>query len=123
MDNTNKASCTCPCCEPEEEDVLKFTIKEINQILLDGIINVSYRFSQDGVPIQTNLVGAISLIPEKYRTSLRIITFFNESGKPEIWLFTGGSSDSFENLSYWIRIYRPSTLIHGGYSNTDYNND
>lgn len=114
--------CNCPCCDPSEEDVLKYTIKELNQILADGIINVSVRFAQNNELFYTDIAGAVQVIPEKYRTPLRILTFLNNSHKPEIWMYTGDSPEDFGNMNLWIRLYRPDTNIHGGYSNTDYAN-
>lgn len=113
--------CKCPCCEPDEETTLLFTIKEVNQALKDNIINVSYRYADDNGLKYTDIVGAIPLIPDKFRTPLRILTFFrDEQSSPEIWMYTGKSSMDWEDLSAWVRLYKPNNAIHGGYSNTNY---
>lgn len=117
-----KKDCICPCCEPEEEEALKYSIKELNQILADSIINVSWRYAVDGVPIHTDILGAISKIPIKYRTPLRILTFLNAQGRPEIWLYTGEDSSHFGDLTFWTKLYRPDISIHGGAADTNYLN-
>lgn len=91
----------------EQQDELEFTIKEINEILSDGIINCSTRYCcQDGTYKPLTLSEAVVLVPDKYKTLLRIITFLNKDvpAQPEIWIYFGTSIFDWSNLDYWINI-------------------
>lgn len=91
----------------EQQDELKFTIEEINQILSDGIINCSTRYCcQDGTYKPLTLSEAVVLVPDKYKTLLRIITFLNKDvpAQPEIWIYFGTSIFDWSNLDYWVNI-------------------
>lgn len=91
----------------EQQDELKFTIEEVNQILSDGIINCSTRYCcQDGTYKPLTLSEAVVLVPDKYKTLLRIITFLNKDvpAQPEIWIYFGTSIFDWSNLDYWVNI-------------------
>lgn len=91
----------------EQQGELKFTIEEINQILSDGIINCSTRYCcQDGTYKPLTLSEAVVLVPDKYKTLLRIITFLNKDvpAQPEIWIYFGTSIFDWSNLDYWVNI-------------------
>ena len=94
-------------CTNEQQDELKFTIEEVNQILSDGIINCSTRYCcQDGTYKPLTLSEAVVLVPDKYKTLLRIITFLNKDvpAQPEIWIYFGTSIFDWSNLDYWVNI-------------------
>ena len=83
------ATCTCDCCNPDTPTTLNYTTKEINQILADGVINASVRYAPVGQNyLQLTLADALALVPDKERTTVRILTFLNKDTqpKPEVWI-------------------------------------
>lgn len=78
------ATCTCDCCNPDTPTTLNYTTKEINQILADGVINASVRYAPVGQAyISLTLADALALVPDKERTTVRILTFINKDTQPK----------------------------------------
>ena len=78
------ATCTCDCCNPDTPTTLNYTTKEINQILADGVINASVRYAPVGQNyLQLTLADALALVPDKERTTVRILTFLNKDTQPK----------------------------------------
>ena len=113
-------NCNCPCCKPqEEENILKYSILELNRILNDVPINASmrYRSKSEDDPLILNLPSAVALVPERDRAPGKLLTFVDDNQEIEVWLFTGTTLDSFYNIGSWVQIYtKPSPGIHGGFS-------
>lgn len=123
MSNNQNCGCGCGCNTPPpqpdgcgcgcggncncgtESTVINFTTQEINQILQDGIINCSVRYTCCcGTLRPFSLSEAITLVPEKYRNVNRIITFLNHDGKPEVWIYSGRTIMDWANPTYWTSI-------------------
>lgn len=123
MSNNQNCGCGCGCNTPPpqpdgcgcgcggncncgtESTVINFTTQEINQILQDGIINCSVRYTCCcGTLRPFSLSEAITLVPEKYRNANRIITFLNHDGKPEVWIYSGRTIMDWANPTYWTSI-------------------
>ena len=101
---TNDTGC---CNQPTDDNILNYTVDEINKILYDSIINCSVRYSQCTVVIRNlTLNDAIILIPEKDRSINKLITFLNkdEKPKPELWVFGGSNVSEWLDISKWVNI-------------------
>lgn len=79
-------------------EILSFTTSEVDLILMDGLINVSKRYST-GLPKTLTLTEAITLIPEKFQTNSRLITFMDEDTNIQVWVFQGLVN---ENDTDWL---------------------
>lgn len=109
-------NCDCGCnpdpsCNPDQE--LDFTVKEMNEILADGIINASVRYTPcKGTYLPLTLADALMLVPDKDKQVTRIITLMNkdENPKPEIWIFRGKSVMDWLNPEAWVNIPLPSVM-------------
>lgn len=98
---------SAPECPYEEDNVIKFSLEEINKILSEAPINASQRFSL--VPGQTvyfSLDEVIPIIPEEDRSLGKAITFLNHNNPPqlELWYFRGDSLGQWMDLSKWVSI-------------------
>lgn len=96
--------CICGC---NGDNTLLFSTKEINQILQDGIINCSTRYSEVvSVPLQLTLEEALPLIPDKFKSTCRLLIFLDkgEPPKPEIWAFSSKLVTDWLNLDYWVPV-------------------
>lgn len=108
------AECNCGCgCDDCtcNEPTLNYTVKEINDILADGIINASVRYSNcKGTYIPLTLSEALMLVPDKEKQVTKIITLMNkeEEPQPEIWMFKGKSVMDWLNPEYWSNIPIPT---------------
>lgn len=102
--NPNQCGCDCGP-QGGTGDVIFFTSDEVNQILADGPINCSTRFSKciDKVK-ETNLNDAIEMVPQKFRSAARMLIFLNEKGNPEIWIYKGVSERTWFDLKYWVNV-------------------
>lgn len=92
------------CCS---DNVLYFTTSEINSILLDSIINCSTRYSQVRTsPIQLTLEEALSLVPDKYKSTCRVLVFLNkdEEPRPEMWVYGSRMPTDWLNPNKWLQI-------------------
>lgn len=101
---TNDMGC---CNQSTDDNVLNYTVDEINKILYDSIINCSVRYSQCiGVIRNLTLNDAIILVPEKDRSISKLITFLNkdEEPKPELWVFGGSNISEWLDISKWTNI-------------------
>lgn len=114
--------CNCPCCKPQEDELLKYSILELNRRLNDVPINASmrYRDSSEDNPLILDISSAVALVPEKDKAVGKLLTFLNSGNEIEIWLYIGSNIDMFNNISYWRKLYK-SYGIHGGFSDTLYN--
>ena len=98
------ATCTCDCCNPDTPTTLNYTTKEINQILADGVINASVRYAPVGQNyLQLTLADALALVPDKERTTVRILTFLNKDTqpKPEVWIYFGTDILTWSDATKW----------------------
>lgn len=108
------AECNCGCgCDDCtcDEPTLNYTVKEINDILADGIINASVRYTKcKGTYIPLTLSEALMLVPDKEKQVTKIITLMNkdEEPQPEIWIFKGRSVMDWLNPEYWVNIPIPT---------------
>lgn len=99
------ATCTCDCCNPDTPTTLNYTTKEINQILADGVINASVRYAPVGQNyLQLTLADALALVPDKERTTVRILTFLNKDTqpKPEVWIYFGTDILTWSDATKWV---------------------
>lgn len=106
-----ECNCNCPECTCDETQELNYTVKELNEILADGIINASVRYTScKGTYIPLTLADALLLVPDKDKQVTKILTFMNkdEEPKPEIWIFHGKSVLDWLNPEYWTNIPIPS---------------
>lgn len=95
--------CNCDC----GDSVLKFTVKEINQILLESIINCSTRYSPAiTLPLQLSLEEALPLVPDEYKSVCRILVFLNkdDTPKPEMWVYASKSPSEWLTLENWVQV-------------------
>lgn len=120
------ATCTCDCCNPDTPTTLNYTTKEINQILADGVINASVRYAPVGQTyIPLTLADALTLVPDKERTTVRILTFINKDTqpKPEVWIYFGTDILTWSDITKWVELpipdpgklskYLTSDLVNG----------
>lgn len=104
------ATCTCDCCNPDTPTTLNYTTKEINQILADGVINASVRYAPVGQNyLQLTLADALALVPDKERTTVRILTFLNKDTqpKPEVWIYFGTDILTWSDATKWVELPIP----------------
>lgn len=104
------ATCTCDCCNPDTPTTLNYTTKEINQILADGVINASVRYAPVGQTyISLTLADALALVPDKERTTVRILTFINKDTqpKPEVWIYFGTDILTWSDITKWVELPIP----------------
>jgi hypothetical protein len=104
------ATCTCDCCNPDTPTTLNYTTKEINQILVDGVINASVRYAPVGQNyLQLTLADALALVPDKERTTVRILTFLNKDTqpKPEVWIYFGTDILTWSDATKWVELPIP----------------
>lgn len=104
------ATCTCDCRNPDTPTTLNYTTKEINQILADGVINASVRYAPVGQNyLQLTLADALALVPDKERTTVRILTFLNKDTqpKPEVWIYFGTDILTWSDATKWVELPIP----------------
>lgn len=105
-------NCGCPDCTcNEDSQELNYSVREMNDILADGIINASVRYTRcKGTYIPLTLADALALVPDKDKQVTKIITFMNkdEDPKPEIWIFKGKSIMDWLNPTAWVNVPLPS---------------
>ena len=116
------ATCTCDCCNPDTPTTLNYTTKEINQILADGVINASVRYAPVGQNyLQLTLADALALVPDKERTTVRILTFLNKDTqpKPEVWIYFGTDILTWSDATKWVELPIPDPRKLSKYLTSD----
>lgn len=98
----------CPC---QEDNVLKFSVQEINKILASAPINCSQRYATiPGQILYLSLEEALPLVDEKERTVGKGLTFLNHSAPPafELWYFMGSTVGDWFDQTQWVSIPVPT---------------